>query len=50
MSAVGQALKVMGIGLPVMFICILIFMALTVLIKKIFPYVPEPEAEENSEG
>jgi len=37
MSPVTQALQLMSIGLPVMFVVILIFMGLTVLLKKLFP-------------
>jgi Na+-driven multidrug efflux pump len=48
MSAVTQALQVMGIGLPVMFLVIVLFMILTTALIKIFPY--KPEEEESAEG
>lgn len=47
MSVVIQALQVMGIGLPVMFSVIALFMALTMLLLKVFPYVPD---EDKAEG
>lgn len=48
MSAVAQALQVMSIGLPVMFGVIILFMILTTILIKVFPYIPEREerAEE----
>ena len=50
MSAVSQAIQLLSIGVPVMFGVILLFMALTVLITKIFPYIPEGDEEESAEG
>ncbi|NLI92615.1 MAG: hypothetical protein GX434_10555 [Peptococcaceae bacterium] len=49
MSAITQSLQLMLIGLPIMFGVILLFMGLTVLITKVFPYKPEEE-EEDAEG
>lgn len=48
MTAVTQALQVMGIGLPVMFGVIILFMLLTTILIKVFPYIPEEG--ENEEG
>lgn len=45
--AITQALQVMGIGLPVMFGVIILFMILTVLLLKVFPYLPEEEKAES---
>jgi hypothetical protein len=49
MSAVMQSLQLLALGLPVMFGVILLFMALTFAITKIFPAEAETE-EENAEG
>jgi hypothetical protein len=38
MNSVSQALQLMGIGLPVMFIVILLFIGAAVFLKKMFPY------------
>lgn len=38
MDSVSQALQLMGIGLPVMFFVILLFIGAAVVLKKIFPY------------
>jgi len=37
MDSVEQALLLMGIGLPVMFTVILLFIGITVVLKKVFP-------------
>lgn len=46
MSSLTQALQVMGIGLPVMFGVIILFIVLTKGLLKVFPYKPEEEQEE----
>lgn len=43
MNSVSQAIQLMLIGLPIMFGVIILFMLLTVALKKIFPYNPENE-------
>jgi len=45
MSAVSQAFQLMAIGLPIMFGVIILFMLLTKLLIKIFPYNPEQGEE-----
>ncbi len=47
MPVVIQTLEVMGIGLPVMVGVIVLFMILTMLLLKVFPYKPD---EEKAEG
>lgn len=48
MSAISQSIQLLSIGLPVMFAVILLFMGLTVLITKVFPYKSEEPEEENA--
>lgn len=46
MSVILQALQVMGIGLPVMVGVIVLFMFLTKLLIKLFPYKQDEENEQ----
>jgi hypothetical protein len=48
MSAISQAIQLLSIGVPVMFGVIFLFMGLTVLITKVFPYKPDEGEEENA--